>query len=164
MIYKGDVYAASHSGVFAAIDLRTGQPRWTLPVASTTTPWAAGDVVYIVSQAGEVICVSRESGQVYWIRDLNAGFDAGEDREGWGIGPLRIGRSSSKLKPLWTSPILASGRLLTASSRGQLVALNPKTGETVASANIGSPVIISPIAANGTVYFVTDDAELVAVR
>ena len=60
--------------------------------------------------------------------------------------------------------MLASGRLLTASSRGQLVALNPKTGETVATANLGSPVIISPIAANGTVYFVTDDAELVAVR
>ncbi|HEX6865971.1 MAG TPA: PQQ-binding-like beta-propeller repeat protein, partial [Caulobacteraceae bacterium] len=92
------------------------------------------------------------------------GFDAGEDREGWGIGPVRIGRSQSKLKPLWTSPMLASGRLLTASNRGQLVALNPKTGETVGTVNLGSPVIISPIAANGTVYFVTDDAELVAIR
>lgn len=164
VIYKGDVYAASHSGVFAAIDLRTGQPRWSLPVASTTTPWPAGDVVYVVSQAGEVICASRETGQVYWIRDLNAGFDAGEDREGWGIGSFRIGAKQSKLKPLWTSPMLASGRLLTASNRGQLVALNPKTGETVGTVNLGSPVIISPIAANGTVYFVSDDAELIAVR
>lgn len=164
VIYKGDVYAASHSGVFAAIDLRTGQPRWSLPVASTTTPLPTGDVVYVVSQAGEVICASRETGQVYWIRDLNAGFDVGEDRQGWGIGPLRVGGKQSKLKPLWTSPILASGRLLTASNRGQLVALNPKTGETVATANLGSPVIISPIAANGTVYFVSDEAELIAVR
>lgn len=164
VIYKGDVFAASHSGVFAAIDLRTGQPRWSLPVASTTTPWPAGDVVYVVSQAGEVICASRETGQVYWIRDLNQGFDAGEDREGWGIGSFRIGGSQSKLKPLWTSPMLASGRLLTASNRGQLVALNPKTGETISTVNLGSPVIISPIAANGTVYFVSDEAELIAVR
>lgn len=164
VIYKGDVYAASHSGVFAAIDLRTGQPRWSLPVAAITTPWAAGDVVYLVSQAGEVICASRESGQVYWIRDLNEGFKAGEDREGFGWGWLRIGRSSSKLRPLWTSPILASGRLLTASSTGYLSALDPKTGEVTATVNIGSPVIIGPIAANGTVYFVTDEAELVAIR
>jgi outer membrane protein assembly factor BamB len=164
VIYKGDVYAASHSGVFAAIDLRTGQPRWTLPVASITTPWPSGDVVYTVSQAGEVICVSRENGQVYWIRDLNQDFQQGEERKGWGIGSFRIGGRSAKLKPLWTSPILASGRLLVASSTGQLVALNPKTGETLGGASIGSSVIVGPIAANGTVYLVTDEAELVAIR
>jgi hypothetical protein len=28
-------------------------------------------VVYVVDKAGQVICVSRETGQVYWIRDLN---------------------------------------------------------------------------------------------
>jgi outer membrane protein assembly factor BamB len=162
VIYKGDVYAASHSGVFAAIDMRTGQTRWSLPVASTTSPWAAGDVVYIVSQAGEVICASRDSGQVYWIRDLNAGVTV---KSGRGLlASLRFGRSSSSVRPLWTSPILASDRLLVASSTGQLVALNPKTGATVASTNVGSPVIISPIGVNGTVYLVTDEAELVAVR
>lgn len=164
VIYKGDVFAASHSGVFAAIDMRTGQPRWTLPVASITTPWAAGDVVYVVSQGGEVICVSRESGQVYWIRDLNAGVPLAKERRGFGFGSFRIGGSSGKIRPLWTSPILASDRLLLASSTGLLLALNPKTGETVATVDVGSPVLIGPIAANGTVYLVTDDAELVAVR
>jgi outer membrane protein assembly factor BamB len=163
VIYKGDVYAASHSGVFAAIDLRTGQPRWTLPVASTTSPWAAGDVVYVVSQGGEVICASRESGQVYWIRDLNAGVKEMR-REGFGIGRFRIGQGGGPLRPLWTTPILASDRLLVASSTGQMVALNPKTGETVATVNIGAPVLLSPIAVNGTVYLVTDEAELVAIR
>ncbi len=164
VIYKGDVFAASHSGVFAAIDLRSGQPRWTLPIASITTPWAAGDVVYVVSQAGEVICAARGSGQVYWMKDLNENFDPGKEREGFGIGSFKIGRSYAKMKPLWTSPILASGRLLTASSRGRLNALDPKTGEIIGSIDIGSPVIVGPIAANGTVYFVTDDAELVAIR
>jgi outer membrane protein assembly factor BamB len=27
----------------------------------------------VVDKAGQVICVSRESGAVYWIRDLNEG-------------------------------------------------------------------------------------------
>jgi len=159
VIYQGDVFAASHSGVFAAIDLRTGQPRWSLPVASLTSPWVAGDVVYIVSQAGEVICVARESGQVYWIRDLNAGV---VEKKGGGLFGFLGNRGNPR--PIWTSPILASDRLLLASSEGQLVALNPKTGETIATTNVGSPVVISPIAVNGTLYLVTDEAELVAVR
>ena len=108
--------------------------------------------------------MARESGQVYWIRDLNQGFDAGEDDEGFGFGWLRIGRSSARIRPLWTGPLLASGRLLTASTTGQLVALDPKTGETIATVNLGSPVIVGPIAAGGTVYFVTDEAEVVAIR
>ncbi|MGE5567016.1 MAG: PQQ-binding-like beta-propeller repeat protein [Parcubacteria group bacterium] len=164
VIYKGDVYAASHSGVFAAIDMRSGAPRWTLPVTSITTPWPAGDVVYIVSQAGEVMCVSRESGQVYWIQDLNANVPLPRAKRGFGIGPLRIGGSSGKLRPLWTGPVLASDKLVLASNKGQMVALNPKTGAVLQSANLGDPVLISPIAVNGTIYFVTDKADLVAVR
>ena len=54
VIYQGDVFAVSHSGVFAATDLRTGQPRWSLPVVGITTPWAAGDVVYVVAKDGKV--------------------------------------------------------------------------------------------------------------
>lgn len=164
VIYKGDVYAASHSGVFAAIDMRSGAPRWTIPVASISTPWAAGDVVYIVSQAGEVICASRESGQVYWIQDLNKNVPLPKAKRGFGIGPVRIGGSSGKLRPLWTGPILASDKLILASNKGQMVALNPKTGAVVQSENLGDPVLISPIAVNGTIYFVTDKADLVAVR
>ena len=89
VIYRGDVLAGSHSGVFAAVDLRTGQPRWSLPIATTTSPWPAGDVVYITDQAGEVVCVSREAGQVYWIVELNAGLKA-------------------KKRALWSGPVLVS--------------------------------------------------------
>jgi outer membrane protein assembly factor BamB len=164
VIYKGDVYAASHSGVFAAIDMRSGVPRWTVPVASITTPWAAGDVVYIVSQAGEVMCISRESGQVYWIQDLNANVPLAKERKGFGVGKFRIGGGSAKLRPLWTGPLLASDKLVLASSTGAMVALNPKTGAVVQTERLGDPVLISPIAANGTIYFVTDKADLIAVR
>jgi outer membrane protein assembly factor BamB len=51
-----------------------------------------------------------------------------------------------------------------ASNTGAMVALNPKTGAVLQTGSIGGPVLISPIAANGTIYFVTDKADLVAVR
>jgi outer membrane protein assembly factor BamB len=147
----------SHSGVFAATDLRTGAPRWTLPIAGITTPWVAGDVVYVVSRAGQVYCVARETGQVYWIHDLNEGQPATK-KSFFGIGPKK------QVRPVWSSPLLASNRLIIGSSGGQLVALNAKTGAVEKTQNVGAPVLIGPIAANGAVYVATDKAQLVALR
>ena len=154
VIYKGDVFAVSHSGVFSATDLRTGQARWTLPITGITSPWAAGDVVYVVDKSGQVICVARESGAVYWIRDLNEGLGQSKRQK----------KKLAKHPRLWSTPILASGRLITVSSDGEAVALNPKTGETLKKLKIGSPVLLSPIAVGEMVYLVTDDAQVVAIR
>jgi outer membrane protein assembly factor BamB len=146
VIFKGDVYAASHSGVFASTDLRSGQNRWTLPVSSISTPWPAGDVVYIMSRAGELICVARDTGQVYWIRDLNAGV------------------KKAKNRVVYTGPVLASDKLIVVGGDGKVLAINAKTGETTKTLNVGGAALITPIAAGGMVYVVTDKAELVAIR
>ncbi|MES3028356.1 MAG: PQQ-binding-like beta-propeller repeat protein [Pseudomonadota bacterium] len=158
VIYQGDVFAVSHSGVFAATDLRTGQARWSLPVTGITTPWPAGDVVYVVSKAGEVICVARESGQIYWIRDL------GEGREKRAGGFMGVGKKNFTTRPIWSSPLLASNRVIVAGQTGELVALNARTGEVEKTVNLGSPTLLGPIAANGTIYVVTDEAQLIALR
>jgi outer membrane protein assembly factor BamB len=145
VIYKTDVFAVSHADYFAAVDLRTGSVRWTLPVSAITTPWASGDVVYVVDQSGEVICVSRDSGQVYWIRDLNEGL-------------------KKKKRAYWSSPLLAGNRLITLSNKGVALALNPKTGATVATLRLGSEALMGPIAVNGLIYTVTESGQLVAIR
>jgi outer membrane protein assembly factor BamB len=154
VIYKGDVFAVSHSGVFAATDLRTGQARWSLPVTAITTPWAAGDVVFVVDKAGQVICVSRENGSVYWIQDLNNTEALSKKQK----------KKRAKHPRLWSTPILASGRLITVSSDGEAVALNAKTGAKEKTLKIGAPVLLNPIAVGDMIYIVTDDAELVAIR
>ncbi|MEY4256485.1 MAG: hypothetical protein RLZZ141_1712 [Pseudomonadota bacterium] len=145
VIYKGDVFAVSHSGVFAATDLRTGTARWSLPVSGISTPLPVGDVVYVVSKPGEVICVSRETGQVYWIVDMN------KDRK-------------KKQRAAWSGPVLASNRLIVVSSTGELVALNPKTGTVEKTVKLGTPALLSPIAVNDTLYLVGDKGVLLAIR
>jgi len=146
VVYRGDVFAGSHSGMFGSIQLRDGQRRWDLPITTITTPWPAGDVVYVVDQSGQVICIARESGQIYWKVNLNEGI------------------KKVKKRPVWTSPILASGKLMLANSHGLAVILNPKTGAKEAEIKLGAPAYVGPIAANGKVYFLTDNAELVAIR
>ena len=145
VIYKSDVFAVSHSDVFAAVDLRTGTARWTLPVSAITSPWPAGDAVFVVDQSGQVICAARESGQIYWIKDLNAG-------------------RKKKQRAVWSSPVLASGRLIIVSSKGEAVALNAKTGAVERTLRLGNDALIGPIAVGGTVYVVTEAAQLVAIR
>jgi len=157
-IYQGDVFAVSHSGVFAATDLRTGQARWSLPVVGITSPLPAGDVVYVVAVDGKLICAARETGQIYWIRDLNAGYVPRKKGGLWGIG----GRTPPK--PLWTNPILVNSRLVVASSTGQIAAVNAKTGAVERRVEIGQPVLIGPIAAGAMIYVVTDNGQLVALR
>jgi outer membrane protein assembly factor BamB len=145
VVYRGDVFAGSHSGMFGALSLRDGQRRWDLPITTITTPWPAGDVVYVVDQGGQVICIARESGQIYWKVNLNEGI------------------RKVKKRPVWSSPILASNRLILSNSHGLAVALNPKTGEKTAEIKLGAAGYVAPVAANGRVYILTDDAELVAI-
>ncbi len=158
VIFQGDVFAVSHSGVFSATDLRTGQARWSLPVTGITSPWPSGDVVYVVAKSGEVICVARESGQIYWITDLGKGR---ETRSG---GIFGIGKKHFTIRPIWSSPLLASNKLIVAGSTGELVALNPKTGAVEKTMKLGGATLLGPIAVNGTVYVATDEAQLIALR
>ncbi len=158
VIYGGDVFAISHSGVFAATDLRTGQARWSLPVVGVTSPLPEGDVVYAVSVDGKLICAARESGQIYWVHDMNSGYVPKKKGGFWGIG------SHVVPKPLWTSPILVNGRLVMASNAGELDAVNAKTGEVEHKVELGAPVLLSPIVAGNMIYVVTDSGQLIALR
>lgn len=146
VIYKGDVFAVSHSGVFSSIELRTGNEHWNLPVTSVSTPWPVGDVVYVADTAGEIICVSRDNGQVYWVTDMNKDV------------------KKRKLRALWSSPVLASNRLVTVSDKGEIAALNPKTGAVEKIIKTGQDALMTPIAAGPYLYVATEAAELIAIR
>ena len=145
VIYRGDVIAGSHSGVLTAIDLHTGQRRWSVPISTITTPWPAGDVIYATDQSGKVICLSRDSGQVYWIKDLNAGV-------------------KKKQRAIYSGPVLAANHLLVVDSLGALVALNPKTGARQTTLKLGSAAFLNPIGVDGTLYVLTNGGDLVAIR
>jgi outer membrane protein assembly factor BamB len=160
VVYRGDVFAASHAGLFSAVDLRTGAPRWSLPLSSETTPWPAGDVVYIISTTGQLVCAARDSGQVYWVQDLNAPPPTNTLTE---RGRRRKPPKAPK-KAYWSGPILASNRLIVVSSAGELRALDPKTGDLQKTVRLGAPAMQPPIAAGDMLYVVTEKAELVALH
>lgn len=148
VIYDGRVYAISHSGRFVAIDLRTGERIWTTNVASTQTPWVAGNFIYVVTVDAQLLCVSTRDGRVRWLTQLDQWRNERNER-----GSIQ-----------WVGPVLISDRLVVISSRGDIEEYSPYTGEYIASARVGDPVSLPPIVAQNTLYVYTDDADLVAFR
>ena len=160
VLYNGTIFAASHSGVFQAMNAKTGEPTWTVQADSINTPWVAGDVVFLVSLQGELICVSRESGQIYWLKDLNSNLPKNQATK---KGMFGMG----KPKPAavqWTGPFMASGRLVVVNSLGEAMALDPKTGNTQQTLNLGAPAYIAPIAVGDKLFVVLDDGKLTAIN
>lgn len=148
VVVGGVVYAASHSGVIAAIDLRTGQRVWSRSFASTQTPWVAGDVLYAVSVDGELTAFDRATGGIYWVSQLRR----------YRNERTREGRLS------WTGPIMVGGRLILANSAGEVTAVAAQSGQVIETVDVGAPVFAPPIAANDHIYIVTDKAQLVVLR
>lgn len=156
VISRGMVYGVSHSGVMSALDLRSGQPKWQLPVTGVNAPLPVGDAVFVVSKSGQLITANRDTGQIYWMRELNEGR---ERREG---GFLTFGRRT--IRPQWSGPLLASNRLVMVNSFGEAVAFDPKTGVAQTTLKLGAPAYIAPAAYNGALYVLTDNGQLICIR
>ena len=109
VIYKGDVFAVSHSDVMAATDLRTGAARWTLPISAHHHALAGG-------RRGLSWSASDRPGDLRVARDRPGLLDPRPER-----APSHQGKKAKKGKQapraIWSSPILASNRLITVSDR-----------------------------------------------
>ena len=148
VIDRGIVLAVSNSGLMVAVDLRSGRRIWEREIASVESPWVAGDFVFVLSTKAELAAVGRRDGRIHWVTALPLWEDP-EDREG------RI---------IWTAPILVSDRLIVAGSTGEALAVSPYTGQILSAEEMPDKVSIPPIVANDTIYFLSDDGDLVAYR
>lgn len=148
VIDRNRVIAMSHGGQIVSIDLRSGRRQWIRDIGGLESPWVVGDYIYALTNDAELVCLSREDGRVYWVQGLPR-FENPEDLE----DPI-----------IWTGPILASDRLIVAGSNGQALAISPYNGKILGVVEMPDRVSVPPIVANGSVFFLADDARLVAYR
>ncbi|MEM7173487.1 MAG: PQQ-binding-like beta-propeller repeat protein, partial [Pseudomonadota bacterium] len=64
----------------------------------------------------------------------------------------------------WTGPVLAGDRLIVGGSNGTAISVSPFTGEILGSLELPDSVAVTPVVADNTLYFLTDNATLVALR
>lgn len=144
----GLVFAASQSGVLAAIDGRTGDRVWQQPIGTTQAPALAGEYLFVVGVDAELAALKAGTGQVVWVKDLEK-FSNEKKQKG---------------RLTYAGPIIASGRIMVVSSKGELIAFDPQTGDEIDRLKLGDPVYIEPIAVQDKLIVLTDDARLIAIR
>ncbi|MGB8366079.1 MAG: PQQ-binding-like beta-propeller repeat protein [Rhizomicrobium sp.] len=148
VIDRDMVFAISHSGIMAAINLDTGDRVWSRDIGGIQTPWVAGDFLYVTTTDGQLLCLERKDGKVKWIHQLQRWQDM-ENKE----NPI-----------VWSGPVLVSNRLILVSSDGYAISISPYTGKLLGRMTIPDGTYIAPVVANGTLYLLTNDAELIALR
>jgi outer membrane protein assembly factor BamB len=148
VIDRNRVVAMSHGGKMVSINLQTGRRIWSRDIGGLESPWVAGDYIYAITNQAEVICISRTNGLAHWVQALPR-FEDPENLEGLII---------------WTGPILASDRLIVAGSNGEAMSISPYSGNIMGILEMPGQVSIPPIIANGRVFFLSDDAQLVAYQ
>ena len=148
VIDQGRVYAISAGGILAAFDIRTGQRLWDRDIGGLHSPWVAGRQLYQLTNDGQFICVSAESGRIHWVTQLPTFVDEKQRRH-----PI-----------LWSGPVMAGGRLLIVGTNGDLLTISPYDGQIVDRSAVAARVAVAPVVADGTIYLLDDDARLSAYR
>jgi outer membrane protein assembly factor BamB len=148
VIDNGQVIAVGGGGRMVALELTTGQRQWELNVAGISTPWVAGDWVFVVTDDAKLLCVQRGTGHIRWINQL----------------PQFEHPKSKKGQIDYVGPILAGGRLIVAGSNGVLVNVDPVTGSYQSQTNVGAGITVPPVVANNMLFIYDDSGRLHAFR
>jgi outer membrane protein assembly factor BamB len=148
VVDSGQVIAVGQGGRMVALDLITGQRQWELNLAGISTPWLAGDWIFVVTDEAKLICVYRQNGHIRWITQL----------------PQFQKAKSKKGEIEYSGPVLAGGRLLVTGSNGALISVDPTTGAFQSQTVIGAGASLPPVVANSTLYVFDDRGRLIAYR
>ena len=148
VIHNNSVYIVSHSGRMSSLNLSSGTANWNRDIGGTKTPIVIGDSIFIITSENQLACLSTTNGQVKWVENL----------------PRYESEESSKGRIVWTGPLLASNKLIAVSSTGEIKVLNPQDGEVTNMISIGDGTSIPPVIANETMYILTDNGYIYALR
>ncbi|HAX90748.1 MAG TPA: pyrrolo-quinoline quinone [Rhodospirillaceae bacterium] len=146
---KGVVFSVSHSGRMVAVDERRGDRKWEADLGGVNTPVSAGNVVYLLTNDSELMAISQTDGRVVWSVALQR-LEKPSDRESDAVS--------------WSGPVLAGGRLWLTNSLGHLASFMPQTGQAAQSVDLGDSFYLPPVVADQTLYVLTDDGKLIALR
>jgi outer membrane protein assembly factor BamB len=148
VIDRGRVFALGLGNTAIAVDLRSGRRLWERNIGSGNGVASAGDWIFAVTRGGDAVAIGREDGRIRWVSELDPTPEGGRRGD-----PLRFGQ-----------PLLAGGRVLVPSSRGELLLLDPAGGTVAGRVSVGGGVTLPLAVADGTIVALTDDGSLVALR
>ncbi len=187
--YKGDLYYITSNNVLHCVDTATATELWQHRLegsGDTATPVLKNGLIYITE--GQVLACYHDTGQINWqmVTHNTLTCDPGVDNQGdvyiatsapavYCIGP---DRTVMWKKPalvdfqINAAPVVTNNLVVVGSSAGGIYAFNKATGDlewdfSIAPTSVDftkvptfNQVVVSPVAANGQLFVVTDDGSL----
>jgi outer membrane protein assembly factor BamB len=148
VIDRGLVFAVGQGGRTVALEIVSGQRIGEQNFAGISTPWVAGEWLYLVTDDARLVCLARATGKVRWIHQLRH-YKSEKGR---------------KNPYTWYGPVLAGNRLILTNSRGQIVSASPETGEEGAVIDAGKGFSLPPVVANSMLYVLDQKGRISAYR
>jgi outer membrane protein assembly factor BamB len=142
------VFAVGQGGRMVALDLNTGQRIWELNIAGISTPWVAGDWIFVATDDAKLVAIQRATGRVKWINQMPQ-FERPKNRSGL---------------ISYSGPVLAGGRLILFGSNGTMINFDPATGNFQSQTRLNARITLPPVVAGSTLYILDDEGRLHAWR
>ncbi len=108
----------------------------------------AGDYVFVLTDQQELLCLTRAEGKIRWVSGL----------------PKYENPANQKGPILWQGPVLAGNRLILTSTDARAITVSPYTGKLLGQIDLPSPTHLPPVVAGNTLYILSDNADLTALR
>ncbi len=148
-VISGDrAYVGNFGGQLAALDLANGERIWTAREGAMGPVWPAGNAVFLVNDLNQLVRLDASTGDPVWRVDL----------------PQTEQSNRKRVKAASYGPILAGGRLIVASSLGNLLQYDPASGVLVGSTAIAGGAASNPVVAGGALYVISKEGQLLAFR
>jgi outer membrane protein assembly factor BamB len=170
-IVDGVVYAADGDGVLHAIDLQTGEKKWTFAgtLGFVAAPAVHNGRVYIGDLDGKFYCVDAHSGEKLWDFTAEAEIDSSANfyQENVVFGSQDASLyclTADKGAPVWKftiedqircTPTIVENRCFLAGCDGKLHIVDLDKGEAIDAVPIDSPTGTTPAVLGQHVYFGT---------
>lgn len=149
VVVQGRVFAISLGGLLIGLDLPTGRRLWDRQVSGLDSPWSAGDWLFVVSSGQRMAAINQADGRVAWSTEL----------------PRWENPEKQKDPITWFGPALAGDRLVVAGTSEEALAVSPYTGAILGRQKLsGAAAPVGPVVAANTVFIVSDDGRLLALR
>ena len=145
VIEDGVVYATGVAGRTIAVSLSKGERLWEQNIGSAYTPIVSGNALFLVDLNDNMIALDRKTGKMFWRSSLPV---------------VR----KKKFFSVWAGPSLAGGVLWAVSNDGNIVSVDPSTGNILTNRKLGSKAYAKPTAAAGQLLVLAGDGSLIAYR
>ena len=150
MIEGKSVYVGSNAGRMVALDLDTGERKWTAKQGAIGTMWPVGGSVFAINLQNQLMRLNARDGSAIWSVQL----------------PNYVKYTQRKASEVYANygPVVAGGRVIVATNDGLLRFFDPTDGQQVYQTEVPGGASTSAVVAGRTLYVVSSKGELHAFR